>query len=328
MKCPQCQTENIDTAAFCGNCGAKLGKVCPLCSTSNPAQYAFCGECGYNLRSVPILTPSAAEPTSEVPEPVPTAVAEPKPETPEPAQIVTEQIKVHRRVPTGIEGLDRLVGGGFITNKVYLISGESGTGKTVFGLQYLYYGLIVGENGIYVSSDEKPSHLIADAESLSWDFGKYVQERKLGLLDVSPHFADLRSGKTRHVDVRTVVADLAKHAKAINARRIVIDPIAPLAFGEECSFAVQDYVSNLIFAIEDNLECTILITSGILSGTSALSHYGVEEFVAEGVIVLGFDIRDSQRVRTLFIRKMRSTVTDLSDHVFEIMPHRGIVIKE
>lgn len=242
--------------------------------------------------------------------------------------MVIEQIKVHRRISTGIEGLDQLIGGGFIANKVYLISGESGTGKTVFGLQYLYYGLIIGESGIYISGDEKPSHLIVDAESVGWDFGKYVHERKLGLLDVSPHFAKLRSGKTKHVDVRTVVTDLAKHVKAMNAKRIVIDPIAPLIFGQECTACVQEYVRNLIFAIEDNLQCTILITSGIPSGTSALSRYGVEEFVAEGVIVLDFGIRDSQRVRTLFIRKMRSTPTDLNDHVFEILPHRGIVIKE
>ncbi len=329
MECPQCQAENTDTAEFCGNCGTKLDKVCPRCGTSNPAQYAFCGECGYDLRFAPSQPPTTAEPIPRVPEPAPTVAAEPIPGTPEPAPIVTEQIKVHRRIPTGIEGLDQLIGGGFIANKVYLISGESGTGKTVFGLQYLYYGLIVGENGIFVSGDEKPSHLIVDAESLGWDFSKYVHEQKLGLLDISPHFADLRSGKAKRIDdVRTVVADLAKHAKAIDARRIVIDPVAPLVFGEECLVAVQDYVRNLIFAIEDNLECTILITSGILSGTSALSHYSVEELVAEGVIVLDFGMRDSQRVRTLFIRKMRSTATDLNDHVFEILPHRGIVIKE
>ncbi|MBM3117952.1 MAG: zinc-ribbon domain-containing protein [Chloroflexi bacterium] len=328
MKCPQCQADNIDTAEFCGNCGAKLDKACPQCGTSNPAQYAFCGECGYDLRSVPIPAPSAAEPTPEVPEPAPTVAAEPILETPEPAPMVTGQIKVHRRIPTGIEGLDQLIGGGFIANKVYLISGESGTGKTVFGLQYLYYGLIVGENGIYVSGDEKPSHLIVDAESLGWDFSKYAHEQKLGLLDVSPHFTELRSGKTKYVDVRTVVADLAKHAKTIDAKRIVIDPIGPLVFGQECAACVQEYIRNLIFAIEDNLQCTVLITSGIPSGTSALSRYGVAEFVAEGVIVLGMSKSDSECTRTLFIRKMRSTPTDLCEHVFDILPHRGIVIKE
>jgi len=232
------------------------------------------------------------------------------------------------RIPTGIEGLDRLIGGGFLSGKVYLISGEAGTGKTIFGLQYIFSGLIEGESGIYVSGDEKPSHLIVDAESLGWDFSKYVEEQKLGLLDVSPYFANMRVGKTKDIDVRTVVTDLSKHVRRIGAKRIVLDPIAPLVFGEECSARVQEYVRSLIFAIEDNLQCTTLITSGILSGTSALSRYGVEEFVAEGVIVLGMDKRDGQRVRTLFIRKMRSTATDLNDHIFEILPNKGIVIRD
>lgn len=231
------------------------------------------------------------------------------------------------RIPTGIEGLDRLIGGGFLSGKVYLISGEAGTGKTIFGLQYIFSGLIEGESGIYVSGDEKPSHLIVDAESLGWDFSKYVEEQKLGLLDVSHYFAHLRLGKKK-VDARTVVTDLTRHVRRIGAKRIVIDPIAPLVFGEECVACVQEYVRSLIFAIEDNLQCTTLITSGILSGTSALSRYGVEEFVAEGVIVLGMDKRDGQRVRTLFIRKMRSTATDLNDHIFEILPNKGIVIKD
>jgi len=232
------------------------------------------------------------------------------------------------RTPTGIEGLDRLIGGGFLNGKVYLISGEAGTGKTIFGLQYLFSGLIQGERGIFVSGDEKPSHLIVDAESLGWDLGKYVNEQKLGLLDVTPYFADMRVGKTKDVDVRTVVADLTKHVRRIGAKRIVLDPIAPLIFGEEGSARVQEYVRNLVFAIEDNLQCTTVITSGILSGTSTLSRYGVEEFVTEGVIVLGTDKRNGQRVRTLFIRKMRSTATDLNDHTFEILPNKGIVIRD
>ena len=180
-----------------------------------------------------------------------------------------------KRIPTGIEGLDRLIGGGFLSGKVYLISGESGTGKTIFGLQYIYSGLIHGESSIYVSGDEKPSHLIVDAESLGWDFDKYVKEQKLGLLDVSPYFADLRTGKAKDIDVRTVVTDLSKHVRRIGAKRIVIDPIAPLVFGVEGSTHVQEYVRSLIFAIEDNLQCTVVITSGILSGSSALSRYGV-----------------------------------------------------
>jgi circadian clock protein KaiC len=148
----------------------------------------------------------------------------------------------------------------------------------------------------------------------------------LGLLDVAPHFADLRSGKLKNVDVRTVIADLAKHAKSVGAKRIVIDPIAPLVFGRESSSFVQEYIRNLVFAMEDNLGCTILVVSDTVTGTSALSRYGVEELVTEGVIVLGISERDGKRVRTLTVRKMRATAIDIQDHLFEILPHKGIVL--
>lgn len=343
MKCPQCQTDNNDAAQFCGNCGARLVKVCPRCNTNNPPQYAFCGECGYDLRSTVITTPGAPVSTIESTEPAPTVTGEPAPDVSEPASTVTSehmpealratplltrQIKVHRKIPTGIKELDEFIGGGFIANKVYLVSGESGTGKTVFGLQYLYYGLIIGESGIYASTEEKPSHLITDAESLGWDLNKYVHERKLGLLDLAPYFAELRSGKAKPADFRTILADISKHAKSLEARRIVIDPIAPIVSGQECSLAMQEYIRNLILGIEDNLNCTVLITSSIPSGTSALSRYGIEEFFAKGVIVLDFTMQDHQRVRTLSIRKMPITLTDLSDHLFDILPERGIVIRE
>jgi KaiC/GvpD/RAD55 family RecA-like ATPase len=352
IKCPKCQTDNLYDAEFCRHCGLRLAKDCPSCSTANPHQFTYCTQCGHSLVS-------AAEPMAEIKAAIPIEPREEskeetkleeesrqevtgeeirvesavqpevvKPEIKEEAkEKTTVDIAVPDRVLTGISGLDPLIGGGFFAGKVYLISGESGTGKTVFGMQFLYQGLMLGENGIYVSGDEIPTHLIVDAESLGWNFKKYIEERKLGLLDISAHFTDMRMGKGKSVDVASVATNIARCVKDFGAKRIVIDTIAPLVFGQELFPHIQEYVRNLVFTLEDNLGCTILITSGISSGSTFLSHYGVEEFVAEGVIVLGMLNCNGYRFRTLSIRKMRSTFSDLNDHVFEILPQRGIVIK-
>ena len=322
MKCPACQSDNIDGDAFCRQCGEKLEQICPNCGAANSPQYAFCGNCGYRLisESMAVAEVIGPERVAEAPRPIFRVEV--------PAPVVKAEVIAYPRVATGIEGLDRLIGGGFLEGKVYLISGESGTGKTVFGLQYLYHGLLQGENCIYISGDEKASHLVVDAGSLGWDFDKYVKERRLLLLDVAPYFADIRAGKKKELDVRTVVADLTKQVKSVNAKRIVIDPIAPLVFVPEHPAFVQEYVRDLILAIEDNLGCTIVITSGIISGTSKLSRYGMEEFVSEGVIVLGVEVGDGKHVRALYLRKMRSTATDIEEHIFEIVPNRGIVLKD
>jgi circadian clock protein KaiC len=235
---------------------------------------------------------------------------------------------VRKRISTGIEGLDSLISGGLQQDKVYLVSGEAGTGKTIFCLQYVLAGIAHGENAVYVSIDEKPSHILEDAESLGWDLKKYIDEKKIALLDVTPYFTNVRTGKEKTVEVRDIVTDLTKQIKEIKATRLVIDPIAPLIFGQEATAQIQEYIRSLIFSIDDNLKCTTLITSGIPSGTSRLSQYEVEEFVVSGIIVIGVSRIQERRVRTLYVRKMRGTPTDLNDHVFEILPRRGIVIRE
>jgi circadian clock protein KaiC len=80
------------------------------------------------------------------------------------------------KVKTGIEKLDTLLYGGFPKGRAYLISGEPGTGKTIFTLQFLKKGIELGERCIYISIDEKPEHIIKNAESLGWDLQSYLNK--------------------------------------------------------------------------------------------------------------------------------------------------------
>jgi len=232
------------------------------------------------------------------------------------------------RVSTGIEGFDRLIDGGFLAGKTYLVSGEPGTGKTVFALQYLYHGLVNGENGIYASAIDKPTHIIVDAHALGWHLKPYIQERKLGFLDISSHFAQMRLGNTNGIDVDAIVTEITNRVKAYRAKRLVIDTIAPFMFSQESFQNVQEYIQNLLLSIKDHLGCTVLITSSIPSGSSFLSRYGSEEFLVEGIVVLDMSKFDGHIVRTLNVIKMRSTAADLSEHAFEITTKKGIVLKD
>lgn len=339
IKCPNCQTDNLYDAEFCRHCGLRLAKDCPGCGATNPHQFTYCTQCGQSLISPP-LTPAveakeaAPEQAAEAPELeakiAPEEIIEEAPKAAikeEAREEVTIDVVMPDRILTGISGLDPLIGGGFLAGKVYLVSGESGTGKTVFGMQFLYQGLVLGENGIYISAEDKPAHLIVDAESLGWDLRKYVRERKLGLMDISSYFAEMRSGRATTIDVDAVIIDLTRQVRELNARRIVIDTIAPPVCGQEHYAYIQEYVRHLVAAIEDDLGCTIVITSSIPAGSAALSRYGIEEFVAEGVIVMGMANFNGYWFRTLAIRKMRSTFSDLNNHFFDILPQRGMVIR-
>ena len=93
------------------------------------------------------------------------------------------------KVNSGIEGLNQLLYGGFPSGRAYLVSGEPGTGKTIFSLQYLLEGLKLGEKCIYISIDEKPEHVIADAAALGWNLHPFLNNEQLQILDVTGYFS-------------------------------------------------------------------------------------------------------------------------------------------
>ena len=92
------------------------------------------------------------------------------------------------RVPSGIQGLDELIGGGFEKGKTYLVTGETGTGKTIFSLQFLLHGISLGEPGIYATMDQRPEHIIEDAGSLGWDVEKCIETEEFIFLDATPQY--------------------------------------------------------------------------------------------------------------------------------------------
>src|SRR3989442_6571173 len=89
------------------------------------------------------------------------------------------------RVPTGIKGLDELLGGGFPDGRCILIVGSPGSGKTTFALQYLYHGAMLGETGLYVTLDEHPDHVKRNLQSYDWDIDGMEKKGKLLFIDAS-----------------------------------------------------------------------------------------------------------------------------------------------
>ena len=234
----------------------------------------------------------------------------------------------NKRVSTGIPGLDPLIEGGFPAGKSYLITGESGTGKSIFCMQFILKGLVEGEKAVYVAVDEKPADILEEAASLGWDLLKYVEQKNLLILDASPMFtARMGAGKEKEVDVQKTVEDLASYVKRMGATRVVIDPVGPLILSRDSSARAQEHVRTLVHALQDRLGTTNLLTSYAISSATGAGEGGVEEFLVAGVIVLSVVRVQNRLVRTLLLRKMRGTAIDLMEHQFNIVKEKGIVLK-
>ncbi len=224
-----------------------------------------------------------------------------------------------RRVPTGIEGLDELIQGGIPEGSAILVSGGSGTGKTIFGMQFVYNGaLMYNEPGIYVSIETNLKNIIWNMENFNWDI-RSLQERQL----MKIYRLNITYAKTREEVIHRVDEELntiAQLVKEINAKRLVVDSVA--AFG--IWFDSPALIRSILFEFVDrlkNLGCTTVLTTETKGGRREFSAFGVEEFVTDGVIALYF----TPPHRSIFVKKMRGTNHSKIPHPFEIT-NRGIVV--
>jgi KaiC/GvpD/RAD55 family RecA-like ATPase len=230
-----------------------------------------------------------------------------------------------KRIPTGIPELDILIEGGLRAGKTYLVVGEPGTGKTVFGLQFLVSGLMEKEKGLYVAIDEKPADVIEQAASLGWDLTPFIESKEFLILDASAYFNTRvnNDGQGRNVDVQRVVADLNNYIARMGASRVVIDPVGPLLFNRDSTSRVLDQARMLFYGLQANTSATNLLTTYAIERNVR----GIEEYLVAGTIVLEMALANSRFVRTLTIEKMRSTALAPAQYLFNIVPDRGIVLQ-
>lgn len=225
------------------------------------------------------------------------------------------------RVPTGIHGLDDLIDGGFEKGKTYLITGETGTGKTIFSLQYLLHGISLGEPGVYATMDQNPEHIIEDAESLGWYLDEPIETEEFIFLDATPQM----KVEDSTFNYNSFFSELNSYIKVLGGRRVVIDPIIPFAAKDTNYFHIRESIRKVIRVLEEN-SCTTLVTTEIPPGSQKLSMLGVEELFVHGIIVLGLEKQTNNYTRTLLVRKMRGTKIDLTYQNYAIRPEEGIVI--
>jgi circadian clock protein KaiC len=92
-----------------------------------------------------------------------------------------------KKIPTMIEGFDDISHGGLPQGRTTLVSGTSGTGKTLLAIQFLYNSILAfDEPGIFVTFEESPADIIKNALSFGWDLQRLIEEGKLFILDASP----------------------------------------------------------------------------------------------------------------------------------------------
>ncbi len=222
--------------------------------------------------------------------------------------------------PTGIAGLDFVLEGGLPRGQPTLMRGGPGTGKTAIALTFLCRGLARGEPGVLVTFDEGPEALIRHAESLGFPLGEHIDAGQARVLDMRPSRADLVAGEI--VELTAVLARLGHALDQLDAHLLVIDAID----GMEESFDAQTGLRAELTRVFDWIrerDATTVITSG--EQTDFSRRYGLEEYIADCVILLSQEIEHRRMTRLLRILKRRGGGHGTNEFPF-LLDEEGIFI--
>lgn len=213
------------------------------------------------------------------------------------------------RVSSGVQGFDELVNGGIPRHDVVLLSGVAGSGKTAFGLRFA-----TEEPGIYISFEDEIDQLHEAADSFGIGTKKLIEENRLRILKYDPF---------RLEDILEIVESSIRE---ISAKRVVIDSISALGIYMRDPTDLRRTILQMNAVLRRN-SCTGLLISEILPHKPALSRFGMEEFVADGVIIMQNFLISGTYKRGLSVWKMRLTDHSKAVHEYEITS-KGIAISE
>jgi circadian clock protein KaiC len=228
------------------------------------------------------------------------------------------------KMPTGMGGFDIIAMGGLPRNRTTLVSGTAGSGKTVFAMQFIASGIRdYNESGVFVTFEETAADIRKNMQSFGWDLAPWERDGKLAFVDASPdpHVETVISGA---FDLSALLARVENAVRKVNAVRVSVDSIGAI-FSQ---FADQSIVRRELYRIAAGLKelgSTAVLTAERTDDYGAIARFGVEEFIADNVIILRNALGAEKRRRTIEIMKFRGTDHHKGEFPFTIAADGGFL---
>ena len=218
------------------------------------------------------------------------------------------------KAPTGIRGLDEITRGGLPQGRSTLVTGGTGTGKTLLGLQFLVAGAREhGEPGVLVTFEESAEKVTADVASLGFDLDGLQRDGMLIIIAFPVEAAEIV--KTGEFDFGPLSLVLDDAIRRIGARRVVLDSIEVL-FGAFKAQAIVRAELGRLFGWLEGREVTAVVTGE--RADDALTRHGIEEYVSDCVIVLDHRVHEGVATRRLQVIKYRGSTHETNEYPFLI----------
>jgi circadian clock protein KaiC len=225
------------------------------------------------------------------------------------------------KAPTGIAGLDEITCGGLPKGRPTLLCGAAGCGKTLFAMTFLHHGAVeYQEPGVFVAFEERPAELIANVGSLHYDIKKLIADKKLAIDHIQIDGNCIEEAGDYNLEALFIRLGYA--IDSVGAKRVVIDTIEALFGAFENHAALRSELRRLFEWLKQK-GVTAIITGE--RGDGALTRHGLEEYVADCVILLDNRVSDQLSIRRVRIVKYRGSAHGTNEYPF-IINEQGITV--
>ena len=240
--------------------------------------------------------------------------------------MVTRAGEQVERLEAGIPGLELITNGGLPRNRLTLVSGTAGSGKTVFATQFLASGITrANEPGIFVTFEERPDGIRRNMSSLGWDISTWEAAGLWTFIDASPRHQTATVFTGDDYDLAPLLARIRAAAERTKARRVCLDSAGSLMAQFERGNPARHALFQLAQTLED-AGVTSVVTSERAEDYGPITSLGFEEFVADNVVILRNALEGEKRRRTIEVLKMRGGSHLKGEHLFTLIDGEGIVV--
>lgn len=231
-----------------------------------------------------------------------------------------EEVQLEK-CPTGITGLDEITRGGLPKGRPALIAGSAGSGKTLLSLEFLVHGIVkYNEPGVFVAFEETAEELTKNVASLGFNLDTLVAKKKLSVDYIYIERSEIE--ETGEYDLEGLFVRLGHAIKSVGAKRVVLDTVEALFAGLPNPAILRAELRRL-FRWLKSMGVTAIITGE--RGEHSLTRYGLEEYVADCVILLDHRVADQISTRRMRVVKYRGSAHGANEYPF-LIDEEGISI--
>ncbi len=220
--------------------------------------------------------------------------------------------KFHK-CPTGIKGFDQISEGGLPRNRATLLCGSAGSGKTLFGIDFLIRGATEhNEPGVFMSFEETEEELYQDVVSLGMDLKTLVAKKKIVLEHVVLERRDIQEAD---FNLEGILIRLEHAIDAVGAKRLVMDSIESLFAGLSDVGILRMEIKRLFRWLKDK-QVTAIVTGE--PGQASFTRHGLEEYISDCIIFLDNRVSEQISIRRVRVIKYRGSNHGTNEYPFVI----------